>query len=289
MKYLRCITCDKRAARFTVVGNAVLVVLKASAGIIGGSHALVADAIHSGADIIIALVTLIALTISGKGQDEDYPYGHGKIEYIAAAIVTAGLLIAVVFLFKAALYELRLGITVRPRLITFIVACISIAGNEFMFRYNNCAGKELKSPALIANAWHNRYDAYTSLVVAIGILVAMAGLDFFDHLAALIVGVVIIKISITIFLDAYTGLMDKAIPQQEKQEIEAVVMRVKGIKRVARVKGRRMGQKLWIDLVVELVDSLTVSQIYKKTQQIKEAILFNIGNIEDVQIETNPK
>lgn len=287
MKYIQCVTCANKAAYITLLGNALLVALKVSAGTLGNSRALVADGIHSSADVIIAIVTLVALAISGKGSDKSHPYGHGKVEFIAATAVTAGLCTAVIFLFKGALFALHSGTMEKPAMITFFVAIISIVVNEFMFRINVCAGKELRSPALIANAWHNRYDSFTSVVVAVGILGALAGFYSLDPIAALLVGVVIIKISLSIFQESFIGLMDKAIPEDEKNDIREVVKNIEGVIGVERLEGRRIGQKLWVDMTVILVAS-TVSQSYSICRKIRESILFNTENIEDVQIETVP-
>jgi cation diffusion facilitator family transporter len=287
MKYIQCISCANKAAYITLIGNALLVAFKVSAGVLGNSRALVADGIHSSADVVIAVVTLVALAISGKGPDKSHPYGHGKIELIAAAVVTAGLFTAVLFLFKGALFALHSGIVEKPAMITFFVAIISIVVNEFMFRINACAGKELRSPALIANAWHNRYDSFTSVVVAVGILGALFGFYSLDPIAALLVGVVIIKISLSIFQESFFGLMDKSIPEDERNDLREVINEIKGVTSIEKIEGRRIGQKLWVDLKVKL-EALTVSQSYSISRQIREAILFNTENVEDVQIETIP-
>jgi cation diffusion facilitator family transporter len=286
MKYLECADCGKRAAWVTLWGNAILVVLKFSVGIFGGSHALVADAIHSSADVVIALVTIVALAISGKGPDKDHPYGHGKIEFISASLVTVALLIAVVFLFKGAIHELKYGVATKPRVVTFVAAIVSIMVNELMFRVNQCAGKTLKSPALVANAWHNRYDAYTSIVVALGIFGALLGFKSFDPIAAMFVGIIIMKISFDIFHEAYTGLMDVALSQEEKESIRTLVNQVEGINKIAFLEGRRMGQKLWIDLSVVIPSTLSVHQGYNISSKIRELILLHLENIEDIQVET---
>ncbi len=287
MKYIQCTTCANRAVYITLLGNTLLVAFKVTVGILGNSRALVADGIHSSADVVIAVVTLVALVISGKGSDKNHPYGHGKVELLAASAVTAGLLTAVIFLFKGALHALVTGTIEKPAFVTFFVAIISIIVNEFMFRINVCAGKELRSPALIANAWHNRYDSFTSLVVALGILGALFGFYSLDPIAALLIGVVIIKISLTIFQDSLFGLLDKAIPEDERDDLKKLIKNIKGVSAIEKIEGRRIGQKIWVDLKIKLAAS-TVSQSSTISQQIREAILFNTGNIEDVQTETIP-
>lgn len=289
MKYLKCVKCGDRAAWVTFWGNLALVLFKGYAGIVGGSHALIADALHSVADVVIALVTVIALAISGKAPDKDHPYGHGKVEFIAASVVTAGLLAAVVFLFMEALKELKSGLAVKPEIFTFFVAVIAIMASELMFRYNLCSSKELKSPALKANAWHNRYDVYTSIVVALGIIGAKAGLEFLDPAAAIFVGIIIIKIAIDIFLEAYRGLMDASISAEEKKEIEEILKQVKEVKKIKCLNARRMGQKLWVDLIIKVPPSVTVDKVYRITEKVREVLLLKMENIADVQVEVVSK
>lgn len=287
MKYTQCVTCHQRVVWISLIGNTVLVILKISAGLIGNSNALVADGLHSSADVIIAIVTLVAIAISGKGHDKEHPYGHGKIESIAAALVTGGLLVAVVLLFNTAITDLKTGKIENPRLITFFVALISIITNEIMFHLNYCAGKERNSPALTANAWHNRYDSFTSVVVALGILGSFAGLKMFDPIAALFVGVVIVKISLSIFKDAYEALMDSAIDDEIKERIADSVKKMKEVNNIIKIEGRQIGQKMWIDMVIEIAADLTVTQCHEITERIQETLFYNFDSIEDVQIEVS--
>lgn len=285
MKYLECTSCGKKAAWVTFWGNLVLTLFKGIIGFTVNSHALIADAIHSAADVIIAIVTVAAIHISGKGPDKEHPYGHGKVEFIAAAVVTAGLLVAVVFLFKEALNELKMGVITNPGFVAFFAAVLGAIASELMFKYNLCAGKELHSPALIANAWHNRYDVYTSIVVAVGTLGAILGLRFLDPIAAIVVGIVILKVAVNIFRDAYTGLMDTRVPLEEKKEIETLIAQIKEVKKIIVLKTRQMGQKAWVDLVIQVDPSKTVEQGYSIAEKVKEILLLKMESIGNVQVE----
>jgi cation diffusion facilitator family transporter len=269
------------------VGTTILLaVLKGFAGMVGGSHALIADGLHSAADVIISLAILASLRIGEKEPDRNHSYGYGKVEFIAGSIVTVVLMIALVFLFKDAVEEMNLTICIRPRVIALFAALVSIAVSALLFRLNSCAGRELKSPTHAANAVHNRYDMYISAVVLAGILGAMAGIKLSDPLAVIIVGVVMIKTFIEILTRGYAGLMDTSFPLDVKQEILDTVTEVNGVDKVLSIKARCLGQKFWIDLCVEVNASLTVSESYTISETIREAILFRVENIEDVQIET---
>ena len=286
MKYSRCIPCGNRAASITVGTTVLLAVLKGFAGMVGGSHALIADGLHSAADVIISLAFLLSLRIGEKEPDRDHSYGYGKVEFIAGSIVTAVLMIALVFLFKDAIDEMNSAVCIRPRVIALFAALISIVVAALLYRLNSCAGRELKSHTHAANAVHNRYDIYISAVVVAGILGAMAGIRLADPLAVIIVGVVMIKTFIEILTKGYAGLMDTSFPLDVKQEILSIVTAMNGVDKVLSIKARCLGQKFGIDLCVEVDASLTVSESYAISEAIREAILFRIENIEDVQIET---
>jgi cation diffusion facilitator family transporter len=264
----------------------LLAVLKGFAGIVGGSHALIADGLRSAADVIISTAILASTRMGEKEPDSDHSYGHGKVVFIAGSIVTAALMIALVFLFKDAVDEMNLVICIRPRIIALFAAIVSIIVAALLYRLNRCAGRELKSPAHAANAVHNRDDICTSAVVAAGILGAMAGIRLSDPLAVIIVGVVMIKTFIEVLTKGYAGLMDTCFPLEVKQQILDTVMGVSGVEKVISIKARCLGQKFWIDLCVEVPASLTVSESYTISGTIREAILFRVENIEDVQIET---
>ncbi|PCI35537.1 MAG: hypothetical protein COB53_10875 [Elusimicrobia bacterium] len=285
MKYLECAPCGQRAAWITFWVNVGGAIVKGTVGYFGNSKALVADAFHSSADAMVGLVTVISLKISGEGANKRYPYGHGKVEYIGAAGVTVALLAAVVFLVREAIYALHHGSTVTPHFATLLTVLIAIASSEMLFRLNLCTGKQLGSPVLIANAWHNRYDVYTSVVVLLGIIGAMLGFRNLDPLAAIGVGVVIIKVSYEILSEAWEGLMDKALPEEDREEIVEVVLRACAKAEIAHLRTRRVGQKNWIDLGIRLDPKTSVAQAYAARETIRNLVFLRVENVAEVQVE----
>ncbi len=285
MRSLGCIKCGEKAAWVTVWVNVVGMIFKAVVGYFGGSKALLADAVHSGADAVVGLVTVASLKISGEAADENHPYGHGKVEFIAAALVTAALLGAVVFLFVEAIATIHSGTSRRPLLVTLFAAIIAMITSEMLYRYNLCAGKNINSPALIANAWHNRYDVYTSAVVAVGIIGAKLGIPHLDPLAAIGVGIIIVKVAVEIFTDAYNGLMDSSLPAEDRSKILAVLKRANGHTDIAYLKTRRAGQKIWIDVGIRMDPTSTVSQSYEVCESLREKLFLKIENVGEVQVE----
>ncbi len=286
MKYSKCIACGNRTALITVCVNIALAVLMGIAGTVGSSHALVAGGLFEAADVVISLIVLASLRFSEKGPDKDHPYGHGKVEFITGSVVAVAIIIALLFLFKYAVDELSTATVPRPELITLFIALVAIFISEQLSHLNNCAGKELKSPGLSANAVYNRFNAYTSALVAVGILGAMAGNKYFDPAVVIIIGVLMIKTLIEFLSKAYAGLMDSDFSPEFKMQILNIAKKIDGVDKILSIKARSMGRRFWVNLCIEVRPILTVSESFRISELIREEILFRVENVEDVQIET---
>ncbi|MFC1522243.1 cation diffusion facilitator family transporter [Elusimicrobiota bacterium] len=285
MRSVECVNCGKKAAWVTLWVNIGGTILKAVVGVLGNSTALLADAFHSAADAVISVVTIVCLKISGESADKNHPYGHGKVEFIAAGIVTFGLLAAVFFLFREAFNVLHSGTATKPKLITLFAALIAIVTSEMLFRFNLCAGKNLKSPVLIANAWHNRYDVYTSIIVAVGIIGAKLGFHYLDPIAAILVGITIIRVVIEIFKESYDGLMDTSLPKEERERIINVIKEANGIVDIKYLKTRRTGQQIWIDLGIKVDPKYSVAQAHETREKIRNNLFLKLENVAQAQVE----
>ena len=266
--------------------NIALAALMGIGGVIGGSHALVADGLLESVDVIISLVVVVSLRIGEKGSDRDHPYGHGKVEFIAGSVVAVAIIFTLLFLFKDAIDEINSAMTIRPSFMTFLVALVSIFISGELYALNRCAGKELRSPALAANSVYNLFSAFTSALVAVAILGAMAGIKYFDPIAVIIIGIIMIKMLIEFLTKAYAGLMDTGFTGDVKQQVLDIVQEIKGVEKIVSVKSRSMGRRYWVNLCVAVSPLLTVAQSYAVSETIREAILFRVENIEDVHIET---
>jgi cation diffusion facilitator family transporter len=286
MQHTKCISCGYRTALITVVANIILAIIMGVGGVVGQSHALIADGFLAGADVIISLVVLFSLRLGEKEPDRDHPYGHGKVEFIAGSVVAVVIIFMILFLIKDAVDEINSPIILHPNFVALLVAMVSIFVSEELYRLNRCAGRELKSPALIANSVYSRFSAFTSVLVVVAILGAMAGIRFFDPAAVIIIGIVMIKTLIEFLGKAYAGLMDTGFPSDLKDRILAIVNEVQGVEEILSIKSRSMGRRFWVNLAIRIPASSTVAQSYKICETIKEAILFRVDNIEDVQIET---
>ncbi|MFC2076939.1 cation-efflux pump [candidate division KSB1 bacterium] len=238
-----------------LVGNVLLTALKLVFGIIGNSRALVADALHSSADMASSVLVLVGLKIAARPRDEDHPYGHGRIESLVSLVLGLGLIIVAVIIFVGALRSIISGRMETPGTIALIGAALSVAVKEAMFRYTIVVGNRLESPSVIASAWEHRSDAYSSIGVVVGIAGARFGFPILDPLAACIVSGFILKAGITIAIQAFNELMDRALPDQILERMNRAVRDVPGVRKVTGLRGRKLGTGIVADVAV-LIDGL---------------------------------
>lgn len=286
MKYKACAKCAASVGMVNVVGNILMIVIKGYMGVVGGSKGLIADAIHSCADLLATIVMIIGMKISVQEEDEHYPYGYGKAEYIVAIIIY-------IFLFIIASYILYDGMMaiienrwVRPSGIAIWGATFSIFINELMFRQSVCAGKQINSPSMVAKAWESRTDVYSSVAVLIGIIGAKMGFHFMDPLAAAVVGLIILWICIEMTKEAIFNLLDM-VPA----EVDIEDLRRKLGKRLAdvtvdirNVLAREVGGIFEFNIEVEVPDCLTIAESEDLKDHIKKIVAGLIERESRVQI-----
>jgi cation diffusion facilitator family transporter len=250
------------AARSTWVSVGVNVVLSATqvaVGIASRSQGLVADGIHSLSDLVADFVVLLAGHHSKKDADEDHPYGHQRFE--TAASLALGLLLLGVgagMLWSAA-HKLEAPDTVQPvHVVALYVAAGALVAKELLFRYMLAVAKRVKSSMLVANAWHARSDAASSLVVGLGIVGNLAGYPILDPIAALIVGFMVARMGWAFGWDALHDLMDRAVDEREVQAIRATLVQTAGVRAVHDVHTRKMGDMIVVDAHIEVDAALSV-------------------------------
>lgn len=254
----------RAAARSTWVSVAVNVVLSSAqivAGVMTKSQGLIADGIHSLSDLIADFVVLLANHFSQKDADEDHPYGHQRFE-TAASLVLGLLLLAVgVGMLWSAVVKLQTPETIATVHITALwVAGGALLAKELLFRYMLAVAKRVKSSMLVANAWHARSDAASSLVVGVGIIGNLLGYPILDPIAAAIVGFMVTRMGWSFGWDAMHDLMDRAVDDAEVQAIRATLVATPGVSGVHDVRTRKMGDMIVVDAHLEVVATLSVEQ-----------------------------
>jgi cation diffusion facilitator family transporter len=280
----------RQGVRVTVIGLAVnvgLVTGKLICGFIGRSSALVADAVHSGSDVVATAIVLLGLRVASRPKDEDHPYGHGRVESIVAAIVGISMLAAAGLIMKEAAEKAVMRTASPPAMIALIAALLSVVVKEWLFRYTIGVGKRLNSPSIIANAWDHRSDAYSSIGVLGGIVGAKLGLPVLDPIAAGVVAVFIFKTAFDILKEAVHDLTDRALPQDMIRRIAEVARDVEGVLDVVEVKGRRMGSKIIADLRIMVVGFLSAKEAHDIARRVEEKLLVEIPYLVEVMVHVD--
>lgn len=271
--------------------NVGLALLKGVVGFITGSKALMADALHSGADIICAMFGVLSTWISDKEVDQKHPYGYGKIEFIVGIIVGLILTFAAANILYSSLKLLFFSPQARinaPDPLAFWVALLSIYANIVVSRLTLCAAERLNSPALNAISSDNRSDAYSSIPVAIAVLGAGLGFPQLDPLGAVFVGLLIARIALGLIRQNYNGLMDAALPKAQVHTIFEIVKGLPEVRGIGYLKTRLMGKDVWVDLQVLVDGKKTIAEADRVCSEIRAALMRQISIISNVQVTLKP-
>ncbi|MBF0400447.1 MAG: magnetosome biogenesis CDF transporter MamB [Magnetococcales bacterium] len=258
MKFPYCSRCRDQVVWYAVLVNVLQVIFKGSMALLSGSAALLADAFHSSADVIASGVTVLSLRISKAPADEDHAYGHGKIQFISSATVGLILAAGASALLVTSLSSVMKGEYEAPSRLAVLGAIISIISNEIMFRYQGCVGRELNSPAIMANAWDNRSDAISSIGVLVGLLFATFGYPIADPLASMALALIVFRIGFELIVEAIQGLMDAMPDREDLEEIYRIAKKSPGVLGIAYLRARIMGEELHVDLHVQVDGKLKV-------------------------------
>ena len=284
MKYDRCEWCLKNVSTINIWANTGLAVIKLIGAILSLSKALMADAIHSLSDVLVAVTLLVTLKVSAKPPDRNYPYGRGNVEYITLGIISLFVIGVAISVFVFALKAVFAGSLPQPGGIGILVAIVSILGNDLLSRHSLCVAKEVNSPAILANALENRADVYTSIASLVGVAGARLGLRILDPLAALFVGIIIAKFAISMFYQAIHGLLGESIDQEEFDAINGIAASVPGVQKVYEIKTRKSGQKSLVDIEIEVGPDTKLEEATRICELIKSRVLREASNVGVVSV-----
>ena len=284
----------ERGLKTTLLGimiNLILAVTKGTAGFLGNSYALIADAIESSSDVFSSIIVYVGLNFSTKPRDENHPYGHGKAEPIAAIIVTIALLCAAVMIVTQSISEI---VTPHhaPASFTLIVLVLVVATKETLFRVVSKVGKEIKSTAVKTDSWHHRSDAITSAAAFVGILVAVIGgkgWESADDWAALAASGIIILNAVLLFIPAFNEIMDAKPVGNIHNEVYQIANQVEGVINTEKCIVRKMGLEYVVDLHVRVLGSISVKEGHKISHQVKDKLLNSNLSILEVNIHIEPQ
>jgi cation diffusion facilitator family transporter len=279
-----------------IIGNVILTVLKLLAGLLGGSKAMVSDALHSASDIVATSVVLIGIRIARKPVDKEHPYGHGKVESITAAFVGVVLVFAAILIIEGIIESIAAHTFATPTFLALGAAVLSIAVKEVMYRVTIKAGKRINSESIIADAWHHRSDAYSSIGSFLGILGSMIGkwfgigfLEYLDPIAGAVVACFIFKIAYDILKSSIKNLMDSSPHDEKLNSIKDAALGVGGILSVPQLRGRYIGQHIFVDMEIEVSSGITVEAGHDIADSVREHIINTIEDVYDVNVHVEPQ
>jgi cation diffusion facilitator family transporter len=270
--------------------NAVLIVLKLWGGFAGRSRALIADAVHSVSDFVSDFIVLIGLHFLAKKEDEEHPYGHGKIETLAAIGVGLLLLAAAVKIgYEAAMAIYRGDITV-PQRFTIVIAAVSVVAKEALYQVTVRIGRRVGSEALIANAWHHRSDAWSSIVTLAGVTAAafVPSLRVLDSYAALFVSFFIAKVAAEILWSAVRKIVDTAPSAEFTRAVCMTVERVPGVRQCHDIMARYYARRIRMELHIVVDPGMTVAEAHDISDNVVNAVTDTFEDIDKVLVHVDP-
>jgi cation diffusion facilitator family transporter len=260
----------------SVVVNIILTIAQGIIGVFAQSQALVADAVHSFSDLLSDFVVLIANKTSQKAPDADHQYGHLRFETAASLLLGVLLLAVGIGMLWAAFLKLQdPALIPKVHYAAFIAAVLTLACKEGLFRYLLRVGERVRSSMLIANAWHARSDAASSLVVLVGIGANILGFPMADPLAALIVGLMIGRMGWKFFYNAFSDLMDRSVDDDTEQRIRDHLLSTPGVQGLHDLKTRKLGDMIWVEVDLEMDATLTIAQGHDIAVEARKRVMQN--------------
>lgn len=279
----------KRASVVTIFWNFVLSAFKLFAGIFSHSSAMISDSVHSASDVLSTVVVMIGVRFASKSSDEAHQYGHERFECIAAIILAIMLFSTGIGIGYSGIMNIASKKEISiPGLFALIASVISILVKEAMFHYTKIVAKKINSDALMADAWHHRSDALSSVGSFFGILGAKLGFPILDPLASIFICVFILKASIDIFLDAVSKITDRACDKEVVEQIQGLTLTQPGVIKIDDLKTRQFGNKIYIDLEIAADGNLSLLAAHNIAESVHDKIEATIPNVKHCMVHVNP-
>ncbi len=283
----------REVRKVTLIGafvDLVLGVAKIIVGTIAGSQALVADGVHSLSDLATDFLVLFAAKHAHRAADEDHPYGHGRIETVATVVLGVALIVVAIGITLDSAHRLmREDDLVVPGVLALVVAVLSVLSKEAIYQYTARVARRLNSKMLLANAWHSRTDAISSIVVIIGVVGAMLGYPWLDSVAAIAVALMIAKIGWDLLWQSLQELIDTALDPEQVEQIRAVIMSVDGVRSCHMLRTRHSGSDSLVDVHIQVDPMLSVSEGHQIGEVVRKQLQLNIDHIVDVTVHIDPE
>ena len=280
-----------RVSFITIIGNVLLSAIKLLAGIVAHSGAMISDAVHSASDVFSTFVVIIGIKLASKKPDKEHPYGHERMECVAAIVLAVVLLVTGLGIGMGALKNILSGnysdlqVPKKPAL---IAAIVSIVSKEGMYWYTRFNAKKIDSGALMADAWHHRSDAFSSVGALIGITGARLGFPVMDSIASLVIFVFIVKAAFDIFKDAMDKMVDHSCDENTEKQIYDCVMENEDVLGVDLLRTRIFGNKIYADVEIRADASCTLQEAHGIAEAVHDDIERNFPKVKHIMVHVNP-
>ena len=280
-----------RVSLFTIIGNVVLSVIKLLAGIIAHSSAMISDAVHSASDVFSTFVVIIGIKLASKKPDKEHPYGHERMECVAAIVLAMVLFITGLGIGLEAVKNIihgNYGDLQVPGVLALIAAIVSIVSKEAMYWYTRYYAKKIDSSALMADAWHHRSDAFSSIGALIGIGASRLGYPVMDSIASLVIFVFIVKAAFDIFKDAIDKMVDHSCDEEIEKQIYECVMKNENVLGIDLLQTRVFGNKIYVDVEIQADASYTLQKAHDIAEAVHDDIEESFPKVKHIMVHVNP-
>lgn len=280
-----------RVSTMSIAGNVILSVFKLIAGIVAHSNAMISDAVHSASDVFSTIVVMIGIRLASKKADKEHPYGHERMECVAAIILAMVLFVTGLGIGMEALKNILSGSyhdLQVPGTLALAAAIVSIMVKEAMFWYTKIYAVRIDSSALLADAWHHRSDAFSSVGALIGIAGARLGFPVMDSIASLVIFIFIIKAAYDIFKDAIDKMVDHSCDEETERQIYECVMKNREVMGIDSLHTRIFGNKIYVDIEIAVDGSYTLKRSHEIAEEVHEDIERNFRKIKHIMVHVNP-
>lgn len=272
--------------------NVFLSLFKLLAGVLAHSGAMISDAIHSASDVASTVVVMVGVNMANKQSDKEHQYGHERLECVSSILLAGLLMITGVGIGINGIEKIIAGTSGKnlmiPGKLALAAAVLSLFVKEWMFWYTRAAAKKINSGALMADAWHHRSDALSSVGAFVGILGARLGFPILDPIASVVICLFIAKAAIDIFRDSIDKMVDRSCDEETVQEMRDVIMEVDGVKRIDVIRTRLFGSKIYVDIEIAADDEITLNAAHTIAEKVHLSIEKSFCNVKHCMVHVNP-
>ena len=275
----------------TIVVNILLAFMKLLAGVFAHSNAMISDSIHSASDVFSTMIVVIGIKLSSKQPDKEHPYGHERMECVAAIVLSMVLFMTGLGIGVEALTDVLKGEYSHlqvPGMLALAAAVISIVSKEAMYWYTRYYAKKIDSSALMADAWHHRSDAFSSVGSLIGIGGAMLGFPVLDPLASVVICIFILKVAFDIFKDALDKMLDTSCSEEYEEKLADYIRKSRGVERLDLLRTRMFGNKVYIDAEIAVDGTLSLKDAHAIAEDVHGNVEKKFPNTKHILIHVNP-